>query len=85
MMRYFKSVIVGLVAAVVAVVMWVAVLVLPVLLPLLLHVTGTGSGGVGFTSDSGSMLAVALVGFLAGFVWNLRSASRLRAHRDRPS
>jgi hypothetical protein len=75
-MRYLKSVIVGIVAAVVAAVMWVvAVLVLPILLPFLMS-RFTGSGGVGAASvGSGSILAAALVGFLAGFFWKLTRAS----------
>ena len=77
-MRYLTSVIVGVVGAVIASVIWVlAVLILPVFLPFFIsRFTGSGGSGIGFVG-SDSILAVALVGFLIGFVWNLRrSASR---------
>ena len=81
-MRFLKSGIIGFAAALVAAVMWVlAVLIVPVFLPLLIsRLTGTGgSGGSGASVGSGSILAAALVGFLVGFVWNFRRASRPRA------
>jgi hypothetical protein len=75
-MRYFKSIIVGIATAVVASVIWVlTVFVLPIFLPFFIS-RFTGSGGVSAASvGSGSILAVALVGFLAGFVWNFRRPS----------
>ena len=81
-MRCLKSVIVGVAAAVVASVIWVfAILILPVFLPLFIsRFSGRGGSGVSAASvGSGSILAVALVGFLIGFVWNLTRVSRLRA------
>jgi hypothetical protein len=80
-MRYVTSVIVGIAAAVVASVLWVlAVFIVPVFLPFLMS-RFTRSGGIGAASvGSGSILAVALVGFLAGFVWKFRGTSRLGAH-----
>ena len=82
--RYLKSVIVGVAAAVVASVIWVlAVFILPVFLPFFIsRFTGSGgSGGAMASVGSGSILAVALLGFLVGFVWNFRRASRLRAQQ----
>jgi hypothetical protein len=84
-MPYFKSVIVGIVAALIAVVIWVlAVFILPVFLPFVFSEFtgngGMGASGIGASVESGSILAVALVGFLAGFVWYFRKVSRFRAH-----
>jgi hypothetical protein len=81
-MRYLTSVIVGLAAAVVASAIWVlAVFILPVFMPFLIsRFSGSvGSGGGAASVGSGSILAVSHVGFLVGFVWNLRRASKLRA------
>ena len=80
-MRYFTSIMVGVAAAVVASVIWVlAVLIVPVELLFLIS-RYTGSGGIGAASvGSGSILVVALVGFVGGFVWKFRRASRLGAH-----
>jgi len=80
-MRYLKSVIVGTVAAVICAVIWVvAVVVLPILLPFLMsRFTGSGGGGAARVG-SGSILAAALVGFLAGFFWKFTRVSRLGAH-----
>jgi hypothetical protein len=64
-MRFITSVIAGIVGAIVAAVTWVvAALVFPLAL----------SGG-GFTRISElSILAAALVGFIATFLWRLRAA-----------
>jgi len=81
-MMYFKSILVGIVAAVAASVLWIlAVFVMPILLPFLMsRVTGSGSGMAEASVGSGSVLLVALVGFGIGFYWQLHrfSKSRLR-------
>ena len=71
-MRYVKAVLVGLVVAVTAAAAWVFVaLIVPVTLPLLVA-GGTATANVG----SGSVLAVGLVGFVAGVWWRLRKTAR---------
>jgi hypothetical protein len=72
-MVYLKCVLTGLTAAVAAAAIWIVVtLVLPIAAPFLLsRMTGTG-GAAGAFVTSDSTLAVALVGFVAGFYWKLR-------------
>ena len=83
-MIYLRSLLVGVVTALGAAILWiVAAVVLPLLVSLLrarFGGDGTGSGGIGFVSvDSGSALAAALVGFVAGVWWTLRRRSRKSA------
>jgi hypothetical protein len=86
-MIYFKSILVGIVAAVAAAVLWIlAVFVMPVFMPFLISRI-TNSGGVGAASvGSGSILGAALVGFLIGCYWQFRRLSkrRLRERTERP-
>ena len=72
-MIYVKSVLFGIGAAIAAALLWIlAVFVLPIVVPFALSRV-TGAGGVGAASiDSGSILAAALVGFVAGFFWRMR-------------
>jgi hypothetical protein len=79
-MRYLKSLLVGVVAAVITSVLWVlVVLILPVFLPFLISrfAGGGGSGGGAARVGSGSILAVALAGFLLGFFWTFRRTARV--------
>ena len=76
-MRYLKSVIVGIVAAVISCrdlgsrSARASHLQLPFLMS---RFTGSGGGGAAWVG-SGSILAAALVGFLAGFFWKFTRAS----------
>lgn len=80
-MIYLKSVLVGLAAAVAVVVLCVAALfAFFMLLPYLASWSDTGSGGIGFVStDTGPLLIVPLVAFMAGFYWKFRSERRAKA------
>jgi predicted Na+-dependent transporter len=81
-MMYLKSILIGIVAAVAASVLWIlTVFVIPILIPFFMS-RNTGSGGIGATVDSVSILAAALVGFAIGFFWELRRLSKSRL-RDR--
>ena len=74
---YFKSVLVGIGTAVAAVLMWIiATLVVPIAAPFLIsRFTGDGgAGGAGAMVSSGSILLVAIAGFVAGFYWQLRKS-----------
>jgi hypothetical protein len=79
-MIYVKSILAGFAGALVATILWIlAVFVMPLLLPVLLSRL-TGSGGVGSASiTSGSILAAALIGFVAGSYWQFRRLSKCRA------
>ena len=80
-MRYFKSILVGIIAAVVASVIGVfAVFVAPIALAFLVsRFASNGSAGIGAVSiGSGSILVVAVLGFLLGFFWTFRRAARIR-------
>jgi len=73
-MRYVKAVLVGLIIAVMAAAAWVfVVLIVPVALPMLV---APGSGAATANVGSGSVLAAALVGFVAGVWWRLRKTAR---------
>ena len=76
-MIYVKSFLFGTGAAIVAAILWIlAVFVLPIVVPFALSRV-TGAGGIGAASiGSGSVLAAALVGFVAGFYWKFRKLSR---------
>jgi hypothetical protein len=76
-MIYVKSVLFGTGAAIVAAILWIlTVFVLPIVVPFALSGV-TGTGGMSAASiGSGSILAAALVGFVAGFYWKFRRLSR---------
>jgi hypothetical protein len=77
-MRILKSIGVGVLAAIVAAAGWVAVRLVVTAVAVSPQMTGSGAGGIGFVVDTTdvSFLAPAVVGFLIGFVWTLRRASR---------
>jgi hypothetical protein len=79
-MIYIKSVVVGVVTAIAAVLLYaLALFAYFVLLPIVAEwSTATGSGGIGIVVSSGPVLGVALVGFVVGFYWKLRSAMRAK-------
>jgi hypothetical protein len=81
-MIYLKSAIVGIVAALAATAIWILVVfVLPIAIPFLvsrLPGNNTGSGGAGAVVSEGSILAVALVGFVAGFYSQFRRTRKSR-------
>ena len=72
-MRFFKSVLIGLVSGLAAVVIWV---VLKVALSVELT---AGSGGIGFVISDFEILVAAIAGYCAGFFWYRRPG------RSRPS
>lgn len=78
-MRFLKSVVVGVLGAVIGAALWLfVVFFVPLFLPFLIS-RFTGSGGTGVAGvGSGSILAVALVGFLLGFAWKFRRTARVR-------
>ena len=78
-MTYFKSILVGLIAALAAAVLWVlTILVAEIAVPFLISRI-TNSGGVGAAEvGSGSILTAALVGFVIGFYWQFRRLSKRR-------
>jgi UDP-N-acetylmuramyl pentapeptide phosphotransferase/UDP-N-acetylglucosamine-1-phosphate transferase len=66
-MRFFKSVLIGLVSGLAAVVIWI-------LLKVALSVQLTaGAGGIGFVISEIEILVAAIVGYCAGFLWYRRS------------
>lgn len=72
-MRYLKATAVGLLAALLFV---LATVVLPVVWAIWQSTRDTASGGIGAVSvglGDTSILAAAIVGFLVGFVWTVRS------------
>jgi hypothetical protein len=95
MRLYLKSVVVGMIAALMASTLWVlAVVVLPIVLPIIaeraaqtfgpLGGAETGSGGIGAVSvgvNEIPILAAAVVGFVAGFLWSVRRISKLSPSR----
>jgi hypothetical protein len=78
-MIYIKSILAGLVAAVAAALIYVLVtVVLPIVFAMLMS-NASGSGGGAFVSTAeGPLLGMALIGFIAGFAWEFRRASRRR-------
>ena len=77
-MVYVKSFLFGIAAAIAATALWIlAVFVAPILLPFLLSRLTRAGGAAGAVIGSGSILAVALVGFAAGFAWEFRRAKRV--------
>jgi hypothetical protein len=81
-MIYLKSAIVGIVAALAAAAIWILVVfVLPIAIPFLvsrLPGNETGSAGGHAVISEGSILAVALVGFVAGFYSQFRRTRNRR-------
>jgi hypothetical protein len=80
-LAYAKAVFAGIAVALVACVLWiVGVFVLPLMVPIVVQrLSDTGSGGTGaaFASFStGPLMLVCLIGFAAGFTWQLRRARR---------
>jgi hypothetical protein len=78
-MTYRRPAIVGIATAFVAPVVWlVSKLALPIAFQLI-AARRAGSGGIGFVSvDLAELLVVAVVGFIAGFAWQLRRTKRSR-------
>ena len=78
-MLYFKSFIVGLVTALITSVFWV-LFTAAVEVSRMFAASPEGSGGIAgvVVVTEASVLAGALVGFVVGFFWNFRRASRVR-------
>jgi hypothetical protein len=78
-MLYFRSFIVGLVTALITSVFWV-LFTAAVEVSRMFAASPEGSGGIAgvVVVSEASVLAAALVGFLVGFFWNFRRASRVR-------
>jgi hypothetical protein len=78
-MLYFKSFIVGLLAALIMSVIWV-LFTAALEVSRMFATSPEGSGGIAgvLVVTEASVLAAALVGFLVGFFWNFRRASRVR-------
>jgi hypothetical protein len=85
-MTYLKSTLVGIAAAFAASVIWIlTMLVLPIAAPFLVsRMIGTGAVGAGAVVGSGSILIAGLVGFILGFSWQFRRASRSPATGPAP-
>jgi len=81
-MIYFKSLFVGIVVALAASAVWILVVfVLPLAVPVLVSRRSDTDGGASMATayiDSASILAVALVGLVAGFYWQFRSIRKSR-------
>jgi hypothetical protein len=81
-MLYFKSFIVGLLAALITSVIWMLLREMSAAVEMSRMITASpeGSGGIAgvVVVTEASVLAAALVGFLVGFFWNFRRASRVR-------
>ena len=76
---YFKSILVGIVAALVASVIYIlAVFVVPILLPFLLSRVAGTAGAAGASFSEGPVLGIAAVAFAFGFYWQFRRGSRAR-------
>jgi len=73
---YLKSAVAGIIGAVAAVAIWlIAEFVSPIVLALVFSRV-TGAGGIGAVSSGTlTIFTVALLGFLAGFVWQFRRSS----------
>jgi hypothetical protein len=82
-MRYLWSVIVGVVGAVLASVIWVLFRGFVANLEISRQMQASGGGGIGavVVVTEVSVLAAALAGFLGGFFWYFRRASRIRQSR----
>ena len=84
-MIYFKSCVVGIVVALAASAVWILIVfVLPLVVPVLVSRLPGPDGGAGMATafiDAGSILAVALVGFIVGFYWAFRRAPRTGQNR----
>jgi UDP-N-acetylmuramyl pentapeptide phosphotransferase/UDP-N-acetylglucosamine-1-phosphate transferase len=77
-MRFFKSVLIGLVSGLAAVVVWT-------LLKIALSVQLTaGAGGIGFVISEIEILVAAIVGYCAGFFW-YRRAKQSKPASPRPT
>jgi hypothetical protein len=78
-MLYFKSFIVGLLAALIMSVIWV-LFTAALEVSRMFAASPAGSGGIAgvLVVTEASVLAAALVGFLVGFLWHFRRASRVR-------
>ena len=80
-MIYLKTIAAGMAGAVAAAVLWIAaVLVVELAIPILVARFSPGSGGGAAASSigSGSVLAAALVGFVAGSWWQYRKSLTAR-------
>lgn len=74
-----KAFVVGACAALLACVLWIAAtLLLPLFVPLVMErLVDTSAGGasaVGVYFSTGPLLLVAIIGFAAGFAWQLRKS-----------
>jgi hypothetical protein len=81
-MLHFKSFIVGLLAALITSVFWVLLRETSAAVEMsrMFAASPEGSGGIAgvVVVSEASVLAAALVGFLVGFLWHFRRASRVR-------
>ena len=84
-MIYFKSLVVGIVVALAASAVWILVVfVLPLAVPVLVSRLPGSDGGADMATaymSSDSVLAVALVGLVAGFYWQFRRIRKSRPQR----
>ena len=84
-MIYFKSVVVGIVAALAVSAVWILVVfLLPLAVPVLVSRRPGTEGGAEVAVaylDSASILAVALIGFIVGFYSAFQRARRTRQNR----
>jgi hypothetical protein len=79
-MRYFKSVVVGLVTALIASVIWVLFREMATRVEISRQIAASGGSGIGavVVVTEASVLAAALMGFVVGFFWNFRRAPTVR-------
>jgi hypothetical protein len=81
-MRYFRSFIVGLLTALIMSVIWVLFreMAATVEMSRMIAASPEGSGGIAgvVVVTEASVLAAALAGFLVGFLWRFRRASKVR-------
>ena len=74
-MTYFKSILVGLLATVIAIILWFVGVVFFVVKPALNEAAAASHGVVGWDVSSAAeayhLLAICLLTFMAGFIWEL--------------
>ena len=80
-MLYAKAVVIGLAASLAVCAIWVTtIFVVPLMLPMIVErVSNPASGGVGVSVayiSTGPLALIAVVAFVAGFVWRLRTGRR---------
>ena len=77
-MTYFKSLLVGLAGAIVGAVLWLMAEFAIAAVELSRQMASSaGSGGIGAVTVASYSFAGALVGFVGGFLWNVRRLKKL--------